>query len=98
MINGQFWIFDLGTACYTLWRSMLQLVIDVSSLERMATTQPDVLLLYVLMPLGALMVLSMFVWGAIMVLLDRRQGKFLSSKNGWSLPLMCRKTNSRPRR
>ncbi|MEK7108371.1 MAG: hypothetical protein AAB898_01745 [Patescibacteria group bacterium] len=59
---------------------MLQLVIDVSSLERMATTQPDVLLLYVLMPLGALMVLSMFVWGAIMVLLDRRQGKFLSEQ------------------
>ncbi len=59
---------------------MLQVVIDVSSLEYMLATQPDVVLLYVLMPLGVLMLLSMIIWGWIMIALDRRQGKFLGEQ------------------
>src|SRR3989338_8525800 len=59
---------------------MLQVVIDVSSLEYMLATQPDVVLLYVLMPLGVLMLLSMIIWGWIMIALDHRQGKFLSEQ------------------
>lgn len=52
---------------------MLQLVIDVSAIQHLARTAPDVLLLYILVPLGIVLIVSMVVWGSSQIFLGKRQ-------------------------
>ena len=62
-----------------LFYTMLQLVIDIAPLQRMLATQPDVVLLYVLVPVGALVLLSIIGWGASQLFLDTRYGKYAAN-------------------
>lgn len=55
---------------------MLQLVIDVTPVQRLAATSPDVLLLYILAPVGGLVLLSMLFWGIMQLYQDRQYGKY----------------------
>ncbi|HBU27947.1 TPA: hypothetical protein DEB00_02415 [Candidatus Uhrbacteria bacterium] len=57
---------------------MFAFVIDFSTLQHMAATQPDVLLLYILMPIGAVLILSMLFWGMTQLYLDRKGGEYAS--------------------
>ena len=56
------------------------LVIDLSPIQRIASTEPDVLLLYILGPLGGLMLLSILVWAVGQLWLSRKSGQFAAKQ------------------
>ncbi|PIR47802.1 hypothetical protein COV06_00145 [Candidatus Uhrbacteria bacterium CG10_big_fil_rev_8_21_14_0_10_50_16] len=63
---------------------MFEIVTDFSSLQRMAVTRPDVLLLYILMPIGALLILTTIVWVIKQLYLDKKGGEYAAGLK-WSV-------------